>query len=246
MSDVTNPTADADPASEPTQELAPEDLPEAPATETTAVEPAPASEVPAEVAVTGAAPQVVYVHAPVPPKVRHNRLFGALIALLGGAVFAAAFFAIVAVYIAITPHALFESTVSGFVNSSAFWVPVLFYVLAAVLVAIVLNRAAAWTHIIGSIVVAVFVYWASAGVITLIAGVITMTPEKASLVFWTVAGNPIIFIAAILAREVSLWLGLLTARRGARVRALNAEAKAAYDAEQAEKKAEYERAAATV
>ena len=64
--------------------------------------------------------------------------------------------------------------------------------------------------------------------------------------FWAIAGNPILFIAAILAREVPIWIGLAISTRGRKVRAKNAEAKAAYDAEQAEKKAEYERAASTV
>ena len=43
-----------------------------------------------------------------------------------------------------------------------------------------------------------------------------------------------------------MWIGLAISVRGRKVRMRNAEAKAAYDAEQAEKKAEYERAAATV
>ena len=80
MSDAENPKSEPEltdtPAPEKkdlaeTQELAPEDRPE----ETT----------------TAATPdrQVVYVHAPVPPKVIHNRLFGALLALLGTAVYGA-------------------------------------------------------------------------------------------------------------------------------------------------------------
>jgi hypothetical protein len=209
-----------------TQELAPEDRPAA-------------STTPAE-------RQVVYVHAPVPPKVIHNRLFGALLALLGTAVYGLLYFGAVAVLIALTPGAFFESSALGFVNSSAFWVPVLFFAFASIVLAIVLNRAPWSAHVVGSIVVAVFVFWASAGVLALLTNIVTMTPDQASAVFWSIAGNPILLISAILAREVPLWVGLAIATRGRKVRVRNAEAKAAYDSEQAEKKAEYERAAATV
>jgi hypothetical protein len=246
MSDADNPKPESDVTTEPeasetpskpaepskttelaeTQELAPEDRPEAPTT-------------PAE-------RQVVYVHAPVPPKVIHNRLFGALLALLGTAVYGLLFFGAVAVLIALTPGAFFESTALGFVNSSAFWVPVLFFAFASIVLAIVLNRAPWSAHVVGSILVAIFVFWATAGVLALLTNIVTMTPDEASAVFWAIAGNPILFIAAILAREVPLWVGLAIATRGRKVRARNAEAKTAYDAEQAEKKAEYERAAATV
>jgi hypothetical protein len=136
--------------------------------------------------------------------------------------------------------------VLAFVNSSAFWVPVLYFALASVLLAIVLNRAAWWAHVIGSVLVAIFVFWASAGTLALLSNVVGMTPDDAGATFWSIAGNPILFIATILAREVPLWIGLAISTRGRKVRARNAEAKAAYDAEQAEKKAEYERAATTV
>src|SRR4051794_13023956 len=93
----------ADPAA--TQELAPEDRP--------------------AVAATAAASdrQVVYVHAPVPPKVLHNRLFGALIALLGTLVFGLAYLAVAAGVLTLT--GLFDATVLEFLNTSAFWVPIL-------------------------------------------------------------------------------------------------------------------------
>ena len=151
-----------------------------------------------------------------------------------------------AVIIAITPGARLDASFLGFVNNSAFWVPVLFYVVAAVVVALLLNRAAWWAHVIGSAVVALVVYWGSAGLLTLLTDVTQQTPDQAAATFWAFAGSPILFIAAILAREVAMWVGLAISARGRKLRMRNAEAKAAYDAEQAEKKAEYERAATTV
>jgi hypothetical protein len=43
-----------------------------------------------------------------------------------------------------------------------------------------------------------------------------------------------------------MWVGLAISVRGRKIRLRNAEARAAYDTEQADKKAEYERAATTV
>ena len=99
---------------------------------------------------------------------------------------------------------------------------------------------------VGSAVVALVVYWGSAGLLTLLTDVVNQTPDEAAATFWAFAGSAILFIAAILAREVAMWVGLTISVRGRKIRVRNAEAKSAYDAEQAEKKAEYERAATTV
>jgi hypothetical protein len=209
-----------------TQELGPEDLPAEP--------------------VGAADRQVVYVHAPVPPKVGHNRLFGALLALLGTVVFGALYAVGAAIIIALTPGVRVDASFLGFLNNSPFWLPLVFYVVSAVLLALLLNRPAWWAHVIGSAIVALIVYWGSAGLLTLLTDLTKQTPDEAAATFWAFAGSPIIFIAAILAREVSMWVGLAISARGRKVRTRNTEAKAAYDAEQAEKKAEYERAATTV
>ena len=50
--------------------------------------------------------------------------------------------------------------------------------------------------------------------------------------------------AALVAREVSIWIGLAIAARGRRVKARNVETRTAWDREQEEKKAEYERTGA--
>ena len=46
--------------------------------------------------------------------------------------------------------------------------------------------------------------------------------------------------AALVAREVSIWIGLAIAARGRRVRVRNDETRTAWDREQEEKRAEYE------
>ena len=122
----------------------------------------------------------------------------------------------------------------------------LLYLVAAIVAALLLNRAAWWAHVVGSAIVALVVYWGSAGLLTLLTDVVNQTPDEAAATFWGFAGSSILFVAAILAREVAMWVGLAISVRGRKVRLRNAESKAAYDAEQAEKKAEYERAATTV
>src|ERR1019366_1313493 len=49
-------------------------------------------------------------------------------------------------------------------------------------------------------------------------------------------------VVAIIAREVSLWMGFLIASRGRKVRARNVDARVLYDQEIAAKRAEYEQA----
>ena len=53
--------------------------------------------------------------------------------------------------------------------------------------------------------------------------------------------HPFVIAAALVAREVSIWIGLAIAARGRRVKDRNVETRTAWDREQEEKKAEYER-----
>ena len=52
-------------------------------------------------------------------------------------------------------------------------------------------------------------------------------------------------VSALLAREVSMWVGAGIAARGRRVKERNIVARETYDRELAEKRAEHERGAAT-
>ena len=61
-----------------------------------------------------------------------------------------------------------------------------------------------------------------------------LTPSEANAAFFTGLAQPFTIVAALLAREVAIWTGAILGRRGRTVRARNAEAKAAYEREQAE------------
>jgi hypothetical protein len=60
--------------------------------------------------------------------------------------------------------------------------------------------------------------------------------------FLALLGNPFIVISALVAREISIWVGLAIAARGRRVKERNLDLVDAWEKEHAETKAQYERA----
>jgi len=182
-------------------------------------------------AAAGAAqPNVVYVQTPLPPRDAGNRGFGTLIAVLGSIVFALSL-AVVTYLIAFA----LGSTSVDFLTDLKFWLPVIIFAIAFVLVALILNRAPWWAHVLLSLVIGFVVYFGTIG-----AGL---------LVDWLVlreTGNfadgllsPFVIIAAVLAREVSLWFGAAIAVRGRKVVARNRVARENFERELAEYRAKY-------
>ncbi len=210
------------------------------------VEPQPAASAPALVAgeqPTGepAAPvHTIYVHAPQPPKGRGNRVVGTLIALASAVLFGVLYAVVLAIIIAAQTGA----GTAAFLGSIDFYVPVLFFAAGSVVVVLVVNRAGWWAHVIASLLVGLFVYFGTVGTGLLIGGVVLQTPQGAARLFGEALANPFVIAAALLAREVALWTGAVISARGRRLKARNAEARAAYDEEAARHRAEYERAIA--
>lgn len=199
----------------------------------------------AETAATGAPAwggeadhRVVYVEAPQPPRKKGNRGLGTLIALLSAIIFAAVFALVTFIVIdTVNGRATFD-----FLTSPAYYVPVLFFALGFVLLVLVLNRAGWWVYVIGSLVLGVFVYLASISTILLSTGIVSKTPDAAAAELHTALASPIIIVAALVAREVALWAGMAISARGRRVKARNVEARAAYDRDEAARRAEYSQA----
>lgn len=205
-----------------------------------------AADTPAEPASPGASgQQVVYVQTPVPPRARGNRVVGVLLALLGTVVFAAVYAGAAAIPLAIRFNGNgFTPAFSAFVQNAIFWIPIMMFALGFILLTLILNRAGWWAHVIGSLLVAVFVFFASIGLLLLVGNVFGLTPAQANSAFGALATNPLMIAAALVAREVSIWIGLVIAARGRRVKARNVETRTAWDREQEEKRAEYERTGA--
>jgi hypothetical protein len=192
---------------------------------------------PAAAAETPAPQQVVYIHAPAAPRNKGNRGVGAAIAVVSGIVFAA----LLAVATAIIGVASGGRFAFSFLGDARFYIPVLFFIIGFVLVVLVLNRANWWAYILGSFVLAVFVYFGTVGVGLLGQGIISHTPAEASAMYGVALRDPFVIVSALLAREVSLWAAAAIASRGRRVKVRNVEARAAYEQELADKRAEHER-----
>jgi hypothetical protein len=181
-------------------------------------------------------PHVVYVEAPQPPRKRGNRGVGSLLALAAAVVFAIVY----AVIFAIVDLVNTGSAELVFLSSIDFWIPVIVFAIGFVILVLIVNRAGWATHVVGSLFVGVFVYFASAAV-TLLSHASVIPADQVGSAFHTILFSPTVIVAALLAREVSLWVGFAIAARGRRVKARNVESRETYDREFAEKRAEYER-----
>ncbi len=171
--------------------------------------------------------RVVYVASSAGPKLRSNRIIGSVLALVGTVVFAVLYALVGAAYISLTGSA---SGFGDFITDAIFWIPVLFFTIGFVLVVVLINRAPWWVHVLGSLLVAVITYFGSIGMLMLVTWI-----AGAGVGFAETALNPLVIAATLVAREVSIWVGLLIARRGIRITARNRADRDAFDAEQAGK-----------
>jgi hypothetical protein len=178
-------------------------------------------------------PQYIYVPVALAPVKRGNRLFGSLVALMAAWVYGV----LLAIVIAAISIVVVGQVNFGFVASPTFYIPVLFFAVAMVIVVAIANRAGWWSYLIGSVFVALVVYFGSTGMILLINGVVLATPEEARFLFAEVLANPITIAAALVAREVAIWAGLLVSRRGKRVQVANSVARETFAREKAEREA---------
>ena len=177
---------------------------------------------------TPPAHEIIVVDAPVPPRKKGNRGLGVALALLATVVFTALLLAAAFVLSLVADSGL------DFLTDPQFYFPSLFFFLGLVIVTLVVNRAGWWSHIIGSVVVGAITWFGSASLVLVAAGMFSMNQGEANEVFFAALFSPILIIAALLAREVSIWTGAILARRGRSLKLRNAEAYEAYEREQAE------------
>jgi hypothetical protein len=184
--------------------------------------------------------EVVYVQAPIPPRLRGNRGIGSLLAVLGAVVFAALFAGLGWVLITVGLAAK-GATFEQFILSPEFLIPVPIFLVAFVILVLVVNRAGWAAHVFGSLLVGLAVYFGTAGV----AALLFTVSGSAVPSFGFLLSQPFIIIAALVAREVAIWLGLAISARGRRVKERNLQLVDEWEQEHAETKAQYERAGAT-
>lgn len=188
------------------------------------------------VATQPAQPTVVFVQAPQPPKKRGARGVGALVALLGAGLFAAAY-AVLVLLIALVGSRSGFAPALQFLSSVTFWVPVIVFFLSYLLLIVVVNRAGWWAHVLGGFIVALLVWVGFVGSAIIAAGALGGTASAVGAVVLQQLTNPLGFAAAIAAREVPIWVGGLVAKRGRTARAHNAAARRTYEQELAEHRA---------
>ena len=179
---------------------------------------------------TNAQPNVVYVNAPQAPVEKSNRGFGALISLAATVVF----LIVIAIVMVIIYSARSGALYIDFLGQTAFYVPALFFFVGAILLTLLLNRAGWWTYVIGSLLLALFVYFGTIATVLVINGVVLLTPEAAAEQFRLGTVSPFTIAAALVAREVMLWAGAIIASRGRKLKVRNAEALETFQREQAQ------------
>ena len=194
----------------------------------------PAAQQPETVVLTETTPpaapvqEVIVVDAPVAPRKKGNRGVGVALALVATIIFTALLVAAAFVLSLVADSGI------GFLTEPTFYLPALAFFVGLVIVTLLLNRAGWWSHIIGSVVVGLITWFGSASLVLLAAGMATMNQTEANETFYAALFSPILIIAALLAREVSIWTGAILARRGRSLKVRNAEAQEAFEREQAD------------
>ena len=208
-----------------------------PAEESPAADVVPETEPAADGSEVPAAPthQVVYVEAPKPFLAKSNRGFGVLIAILSTIIFAVVYAAIFVIVELANGGTLDFS----YVAQGDFWAPVGTFLVGFIVLVLILNRAGWAAHVLGSLIVAAFVYFVSGGVV-LLFHLSQIPSNQGGAAYKATLLSVGTIVAGLLAREVALWMGFAVAARGRKVKARNVEARVVYDQEIAAKKAEYE------
>jgi len=185
-------------------------------------------EPPVEPLYTAATPpqQVVYVQAPVPPRAAGNRGIGTIFAVVA----AIAYGVLLAGLTWIIQYVTLGATGVAFLATWDFYIPIIVFAIALIVVVVVVNRAGWGAYVLGSLFVGAAVYFGTIGIYLLFNWIVFKQVDY----FDTFAGEAFLIVGAVLAREVAVWFGWIIARRGKKVAARNAAARAEFDAKLAE------------
>ncbi|WP_167138268.1 rhomboid family intramembrane serine protease [Diaminobutyricimonas sp. TR449] len=191
-------------------------------------------------------PQIVYISEPIPPKNRSNRGVGTLLAVASAVVFLVLYAAVAGLIIAMNIRGNeFFTLYASFIADPTFWVPVIVFTVAYILLVLIVNRAGWWAHVLGGFIVAVLTYLAFIGGALLGIEAWNFTLEEVTGFTDQLWYSPFAIAAFIIAREVPIWIGAAISARGRQVKTRNAEAREEFDREQARVRSEYERSYST-
>ncbi|WP_136708449.1 hypothetical protein [Agromyces sp. H66] len=178
------------------------------------------------------APQTVYVQAPAPPKLRSNRGFGVLVALIGAVVFALLYAGVA--YLLLLARGDTAETTDAFVDfllSPVFWVPSLAFLLGFALLAAIVNRGAWWYYAVFGLLVAALVYFAYIGGAVLSVQAWRLPVDDSAGFLRERWLDPFAIAAFVIAREIPIWFGGWLAARGRAVTERNRIARETYERE---------------
>jgi hypothetical protein len=179
---------------------------------------------------TDAASRPVYVQAPTPPKAKGNRGFGILVGVLATLVFGALY--LLALVFVVTPvSGATDAPTAAILDtlaSAVFYVPVIVFFLAWVLLVVILTRAAWWGYVIGGFFVGLLTYVGYlAGILA--ANAFEVAPSQVPQFLLDHLFDAPALLAFVIAREVPIWFGVWVGKRGRAVRVRNAEARDEYE-----------------
>ncbi|MDI6022056.1 hypothetical protein QBL02_00700 [Leucobacter sp. UT-8R-CII-1-4] len=174
----------------------------------------------------------LYMQTPMPPEIRGNRGAGVLIALLATVSFAAVFAGGLALWLApsFPPSTFFSQGLMPWVVNIGFGAAALGFFIGFTILVLIGGRAGWWVYAIFGLLVAAFTWGAALLGYALndrFAGEIVSLQPGALLGEYGLI-LPVL-IAAIVAREVTVWFGAWVGARGRRVKRQNAEAIEEYE-----------------
>lgn len=180
-----------------------------------------------------ATPQTVYVQAPEPPRTKGNRGFGVLVALIGTALFALLYAGIAYLLLLSQgdPAEVGGVFAERFLAQAVYWVPIAAFFAGFALLAAIINRGRWWAYVVFGLLVGVLVYFSYLGGALITVQAWTLTFDEAQAFIAQRWLDPFAIVAAVIAREIPIWLGGWIAARGRTVTERNIAAREAYDRE---------------
>ena len=230
------PESDAKPASEPAGND--DRVKEA---ESVAPEAAPAPTAPVrdgEIRISADHPMAaLYMQSPTPPEMRGNRGAGVLISLLATVAFAILYAGVLALWLApnYPPSTFLSEGLQPLLLSWGSAAAIIGFFVGLVLLVLIVGRAGWWAYVLGGFLVAAFTWAATLAGFALSDRLMgeSVSLHPLSLVAEYGLIFPVI-AAALVAREVSVWFGAWIGGRGRRMKRINSEAIAEYEAALAE------------
>ena len=171
-------------------------------------------------------PQTVYVQAPVPPKTKSNRGFAVAVGAIGAGIFAALYLGAAWLYLAANDR---SEALLSFIESPVFYLPVVVFFVGFALLGASLNRAGWWAWAVFGLLLGIFVYFGTIAAELLVVQAWTLTPATAAEFLRQRWLDPYVIFAALIAREIPVWLGAWIAKNGRKVTQRNADALEEYE-----------------